>query len=334
MRTIVAILVASALWLGPFLGSARCQVLLPRLPGEPRALSAEEQKQAKMLFERADKASRKGRLERALQPAGELYELKPTARNALILGMLLGALERHEEALEFYLIAWHLEPNDEDRDAVRQGLEKTSAAAGFGFLEVGVAPASAAVTVAGQRLPAGVKRVALKVGSHAMAAEAPGFTATKTHVRVTKGRVTQISLELTKKAEPPPPEPPEKPPEPQEEPPEPASGSDLEVPGWVLTATGGALVIGGAVFFGLAAGTSSDLDEVPPGDNAGYRDLEGSMGMQQSLAWVLTGVGVAALVTGVVLLALEPAAEDQTTLTAPALVPLRDGAALSASWRF
>lgn len=306
-------------------GGAQAAPLLPELPTEPRALSPDEKTRAAELLKKANHASEKGRYKRALALADELYELRPTSRTALIRAMLLGALKRHEESLAAHLVAWHLGPLEEDREGVRQGLAKESAATGYGLVQIVTVPDGARVSLGGLTLPEGVRMVGLLPGSYMVRAELAEHTTAEATVEVVAGRIDETKLVLeAQEAVPTPP------------PAAQAAQTDLEVPGWVLTGIGGALIIGGAVALGVASGTASDLDAVDPGELDRYRDLKSSLETQELLGWVFGGLGVAAVVTGVVLLALDPAEGEGSTGVTPALAPapLPGGGGLAASWRF
>lgn len=78
-------------------------------------------------------------------------------------------------------------------------------------------------------------------------------------------------------------------------------------PGVVVTAAGGALVVGGVIAYVLAAEDVAAMEDLEvAGDPAGflrrYNDLESSVRTKETVAWTLWGTGAAALVTGVVLL--------------------------------
>jgi hypothetical protein len=127
--------------------------------------------------------------------------------------------------------------------------------------------------------------------------------------------------------------------------PDAAGGGTLTTAGWALVGSGAALVVGGGVFFGLAfsdRGALSDLDPAlgPVEGARQYNDLSDSMETNNTVAWVLAGLGAATLAGGIVALVLDGGDDSPDTegSVQPAatfgLTPLPGGAAAVGSWRF
>jgi len=110
-------------------------------------------------------------------------------------------------------------------------------------------------------------------------------------------RVVQLRAELAK-----PDKPPEKPPEKPKQP-KPAN------PGpWIVTVTGGALLLGGVVMAFIAQGTESDFDAAS--NAADKRDLQDQGRTEALSADLLMGTGVAAIGVGVVWMLVASGSDD------------------------
>jgi len=108
--------------------------------------------------------------------------------------------------------------------------------------------------------------------------------------------------------------------------------------GWLAVGVGGAVLLGGIPFTVLAATDADKLGSIDPhlGAEAGakrYHELENSMNTNQTVAWVLYGLGAAIAAGGATYLVFfaDHAADDGpgTTTLQPGLVPLEGGAALT-----
>ncbi|NUO51657.1 MAG: hypothetical protein HOV80_22605, partial [Polyangiaceae bacterium] len=90
--------------------------------------------------------------------------------------------------------------------------------------------------------------------------------------------------------------------------PGPDRGSGVSVPGVVLTALGGGMLIAGGVFIGLRQGAISDLDEQCGGDSScppSAQETYDQGRLYTGLAEGFIPAGVAAATVGIVLIALE-----------------------------
>lgn len=106
-------------------------------------------------------------------------------------------------------------------------------------------------------------------------------------------RVAQLRGELAKPPDKPPEKPPTKPP---------ATGGSTVAP-WIVTASGGALLIGGVIMGVVAKGTESDFSVATSA--AEKRELQDSGKSQALVADLLMGTGIIALGTGIVWLIIE-----------------------------
>ena len=127
-------------------------------------------------------------------------------------------------------------------------------------------------------------------------------------VELTNGQALTVTVEVPAPAEPGPVEPG----------PEPQSG--VSIPGVVLTALGGGLLVAGGVFLGLRQGAISDLDEQCGEDRscpAAAQDTYDQGRLFTGLAEGFIPAGVAAATVGVVLIVLQAnAASDERAETA------------------
>jgi tetratricopeptide (TPR) repeat protein len=157
---------------------------------------------------------------------------------------------------------------------------------------------------------AGNKIEALDLYRRAVAATPEAEKATKA-----QERIAALEAEVGSAAQPsptPPPEPepepapaPEPPPQPEPQPAPPGEGggrSKLLVPGYVAVAVGGAGVVAGAVLAGLAAKAKKDGEATH--SYAEFEDKQDALKGLQTGAIISFAVGGAALVTGIVLIAV------------------------------
>jgi len=120
--------------------------------------------------------------------------------------------------------------------------------------------------------------------------------------------------------------------------PAPDDGADLAVPGWVLTAAGGAAVVAGVALLGAAKGAADDIEaeQGVPYDPEKHDAMVEDGETYEAAGWIVGGIGLAALVAGVAMLASggggEP--EDAEPPVAAAAFASDRGAAAAISWRF
>ena len=204
-----------------------------------------------------------------------------------------------------------------------------------GSLVVKGSPVGAEVMLSGARmgtLPQVVK-VELKVGRYEVAVVMDGFEAETRTMSVVAGQ--QVTWEVALKATATTPLVVEKKP----------AGSDLRTPGWITAGVGLAAVAGGIGMFVWADGAANDLDALNqdpgrlgelggyPAYETEYSEAESNYNAGRIGGWVLTGVGAAAVVAGVVMIAL-PAQKGEPETSSISVLPLRGGGLLNGTVRF
>jgi len=118
-------------------------------------------------------------------------------------------------------------------------------------------------------------------------------------------RVAQLRGDLAK----PPDKPPEKPPE------KPPTTGDSRVVPWLVTASGGALLVGGVIMGVVAKGTEGDFSEANTA--AEKRELQSSGKTQALVADILMGTGIVALGAGIVWLIIDSGSDAGDSSVAP-----------------
>ena len=111
-------------------------------------------------------------------------------------------------------------------------------------------------------------------------------------------------------------------------------------PWWPWAVLGGGVAAAGAggAFTAMAIGNKSDMEDLEattPGGAAKYDSLESDLNTNQTIAWVLYGVGAAAITTGIVFLVMDDGGEATAAEGMPTFgwAPLpRGGSQLSATW--
>jgi tetratricopeptide (TPR) repeat protein len=317
------------------------EAVVPEVPAAPDEARFDAAKAAR---DKAEAAYTKGDVEAALAHAEAAYAAYPNASTALLRAVLLSALERREEAFAAYLVAANLESAaEQEPQALRDGLQRQGQRLGMGVLTVAAVPATAQVTVGATALPPRVRTVGLRQGRHAVRIAAPGLREEVREVTVVAGERLRLEVTLTAAAAAGP-----------SGGAEAGGGSALGVSGraddgsggppawvgWTLVGGGVALAAVGGAMFGLAVGSVDDIAAL--GFSADYdrryEALADSVREQELAGWVLTGVGVAALVAGAVVLALpgEGGREDDDAVGGPTLgvVPLAGGAAAAVTGRW
>jgi hypothetical protein len=160
-------------------------------------------------------------------------------------------------------------------------------------------------------------------GEHTLSAAAPGRAPFEQKIRMAEGARQTVEVRLLPgTGAPPPPPPPD------------AGGEPLYLPGGLLVGGGAAAVAVGAVLVALAQSKEGDVDERCGGPErlscpiAEQSDIEGQLdtaGTFRAAGFAVGAVGVAAVVTGVVLLIVPPESGSGTALR---VVPAGESVAL------
>jgi len=203
-----------------------------------------------------------------------------------------------------------------------------------GNLTIRGTPEQASVKVNGVKrgtLPI-VGPLAIKPGSYEVLVEREGYIALSTTVKVSLGKEHSVDVSLLEKPKPPPPK---------------APPPDLATPGWITLATGIVLAAGGG---GLLAWSGATFDELAaintdPAKLAAYAsyedyrkehgDLADRFETTRGAGYGLIGVGAAAVIAGIVLVALDESdvPEDSKKVDVGLHVGA-DGFGARAGWRF
>lgn len=288
-----------------------------RIPALPAAAppDAKTAQRGLAAYARAQRAWRRHQYPAALSAAREAFEAVPNASTALIVVTVLVALERRCDALDLLLVAAELDAAPEEASAVRAGLAREAAAcgAGYGWLRVESDPASVTARLDGAEIPIG-RTLAVLAGVRRLELEAPGYTSREKRLDCQAGVGAEVHLDLV----PLPPSVPVTAPAPS------APSAPLVVPepripereggevgqralGWSLTGGG----LGGLAVAGLLAGlavdsaqTASDLSSTP-GRRDDYEAAADRARALEASAWTLGGVGLGALIGGIVVLSLD-----------------------------
>ncbi len=209
-----------------------------------------------------------------------------------------------------------------------------------GLVSVSSAPAGARLLVDGEPVGLGQggrtpRAIYLRVGKHTLRLELEGHEPVELEVHAVAGLREPFAVSLPERE-------PEPAPEPKPVPVQASEESTGSTPwgGWALVGGGGALLIGGAVSYGLAVAdheAQRDLD--PALEETAYKarhaELTEQFQMKEALGYALWGVGAAAAIGGVVwvLVAGGDEAEDADAASWQ-VAPLRGGAWAGATWSF
>lgn len=337
-------------------------------------VAAKTQSQAAAAYEAGKGELRGGKFDAALKTFREglgAVETDQLETWQLLLGAALASekLDRGDEAIEYYrrfLDASEgaeklLPPKWRERrqvvsDAVDELQRKLNLT--HGYLTVSSTPAKAAIFVNGER--AGVDGNAttpfglfLQPGRYEIRLERGGYESVLKTIEIEVGKLKPLALQMEEVVvEAPMPVPAPTPKalkvgqgseaplvaarvslgEPEE--------SGLALPGWVLVATGGAVVVGGVVATVMGAMTHSDMANITaegtPVTEAEWNDLSVNLELYNTMSAVMYGVGAAASVAGLVLVMLDTvgAQGEGTSETSFRVAPVPGGAYGHATLRF
>lgn len=310
-------------------------VIIPALP-EPGPRAADASTRARVAYEAASKSFYAGRIEAALPHAQTAWQAVPNTSSALIVATVLAELKRPCDALPYLLLAADLDPVGDEVELVAKLLGEQAArcAPGYGWLRVSVAPDGARLNLDDVALPA-VRTIGVRVGAHALRAEADGHRPGARDVVVALGGATILDVTLE-----PLPEPVIAPvvvPDPTIITRQPPPERDDTLP-WIAVAGGGAALIAGGICFGVAIdeadhGASIVAASSTPPSAADERALARSHARTEDFelaGWIAGGVGVVALTLGIVWLTRD----DELLAWQPRLTIEREGGAVTLEHRF
>ncbi|MCA9517625.1 MAG: PEGA domain-containing protein [Myxococcales bacterium] len=305
-------------------GHARAAALVPKLP--PRAANAPgDADRAARAYDRAARAYEKKDLKTALSAANEAFEILPNASTALSRAVILERAGVAQGALESYLVAAELSPTDDERRLIEEGLARVGKTLSPPMTTVTIIaqPAGAAVEVDGVPFLA-PRLIAVDAGKHVVKATAPGYEPLSDTFVARPGRSDRVELSLVPDAT--------SSPLPTDDPlcvsaRETSSGSAAP---WIVTGAGVAVMALGVGFHLAAADAADDskhfakpgVDGLPEDVRLSlYRRAVGHAEDQRTVAYAAYGIGAAAVITGVILIALDdddaPAGDASKAKAAP-----------------
>ncbi len=330
----IRFLVVAAVLAGPA-ASANPPVVVPTLP-ERGSTGTDAVERGRTAYLAASRHYNRGRLKKALASARVAWAAVPNASTALIVATVLGQLKSHCEAMKFLLLASDLKPQPAEQQRIAKGLAASAAAcgSGMGWARVAATPASAAITVASVAVKSG-RTIGLAAGEHRIEVTQAGYVAQEDSVVATTGVGVRLKYTLSEKAVAAPRAPvePVVTPRPAIEPAPQLTrphSRPVRWPAWVALGTGVAVTGVGAVLYGLARGEASTAaDLAAPQDGLAEPDRETRYNAAacsaedlQTAGFVAGGIGIAALITGIVLVSLPADAPDVT------VSPTRTGMAI------
>ena len=269
-------------------------VVIPVLPeADALALDEKARSEAAAHAQRAQKALNGARLQDAWDAATSAFGAWPSAAHALLEAAVLEALNRPDAAFERYLIALNLAPEALELERARAGVQRTGPmlTPPMGVLALRTHPEAASVSVLDMTFQsAEVHRVGLAAGAHSVRVAAGGWEERVETVTIRAGLITPWVVVLRD---------PELLPLPKTEP----LSSRPRLPGWILLGAGGALACGGVGSLVAAASKRGERDELDVASASyaiDHRTLSGDIETLDTVGWVLTGVGVSAVIAGTI----------------------------------
>lgn len=351
IRTCISIGVLALTLLGATSQRASAQVVIaPSLPTTTTPTDAQKARTRKA-YDKARQAYQRRRYKEALRWAKTAWATTPNASTALIVATIYGVMNKPCESLEYLLLSNDLGPGDDERSRIVSSLAQQAPRCDprtpLGWLVVQPVPAAATIRVAGVVLE-GRRTIAISEGHYEVRFSGEGLIPTAIEVDVVRGAGAVAAARLQKA--------------PVEEP---APGIDKSgrvagrliaeagrrlplaradplptrevdrTAAWSLLATGGVLLAGGGVLFGVAVGAVDDANELaaqPPGtpgrEDAYNRAADRAQNFEIA-AWVTGGLGLALALSGTI---LALTAEPEDVRVAPAVSS--QGAGLTGHFRF
>lgn len=290
--------------------SARSNPLLVVEMPKATSESPAAMKSGMAAYKRAQRYFRAGKNELALEEARNLFRALPRASSAYITAAILEDLGRPDEAFKMLLLAWSLKPVQ----AQRQDIEKAAVRIGkkanppWAWVHYTAEPVGARVTIDGASAPMG-RVFGVRGGAHEVRIVADGFDAQVLKVVFKAGPLMKTTFRLQKTALVPVAKV-------GTNPNLIAVGKTSEAPalaGPMLLGMGLAIAVGGGVMIWRSheEGKEANRCRFPAAGGtegtrlACYEDARDLSGALQVAGWIASGVGLAATLTGVVLMATE-----------------------------
>ncbi len=259
------------------------------------APSAKEKAEARTLVTDAKKAAKDKKWSEAVTALKRAQELDPKPETEIELAQALAGDKKLIDAAKIYRAL--MDPANKAvqkpmRDQAKKALEEVEAKVPFLQVDVtGTGDKKAVTRIDGNETDAAVE-VALDPGDHKVEVSAEGFEPQDKTVHLNEGAHEKVSFELKAK--------------PVEKPPEPVKGSII--PGAVGLGVGGAALIVGGVFGGLAFAAASDAKALCK-DNKCPSSAAADIDRSKLYGNVSTGMlvaGGAIATAGIVLIILRP----------------------------
>lgn len=297
-------------------------------PDPPPKLSAQEQ--AAISFKEGRALFKKGQYREAAEKFQAAYNLDPVPILLYNLARAYEEVPDPERAIEFYGNYLKRVPDAEDREDVeyRVGLmRKTIAAARRASVRIVGLPPNPRVLIDGVEATVEDSVVRVEPGKRVIRVEGGPQGPWTRDLDLAKGQVLEVLYGSAAVTTPPPPPP--------------VDGLPLDTIGWISLGTGAGLVGLGAVFYGQASSAADDWtdarDRLRAGGNLSDEELAviarekvqaaDDVESNGTAAYVLWGLGGAALVVGGALLVLDSQSDAGPGVEA-AVVPLPGGVGL------
>ena len=285
------------------------------------AAQTPELDRARATFVEALSDERTGHVETALEKFRSVAAVRDTAQVEYRIGSCLEALGQRRPAIVAYDKAARLGRGDpQAADVVSSADDRMAVlAAEMGSLGIIVHGSdAAAVSVDGEKVaPDELGAVTLEPGEHVVDVVAPGTKPAHASVTIVRGGKLQLTVDLVHEAPPPPPPPP------------PPPSHVRQYVGFASMAVGAALAAGAGAVLLVRNDLIDSIHSTCPNDvcpSSSHDQVEGWRSTATTLevpAAVLGGLAIAALATGVVLVALGPQRRAPTA----SFVPLDRGGA-------
>ncbi|NUN16325.1 MAG: hypothetical protein HUU55_22075 [Myxococcales bacterium] len=302
-------------------------VIIPELPeikeitDADRAAAEQAAEDTKAKFAAAD-------YQAAASAAQWAYHQLPNANMALRWAMILGAQNKHRDSFATYLLAYSLDPTDDERTRIEAGLAEQARLCDppMGWVHIRSTPA--AKVMIGHQQTWSQRWVGLSEGKHELVFEAKGYESQSTALQVTPGSAGSVDVVLKQ----PDADPPRNDVVPPNDSPIEATTAETAIPPipefvpWTVLGTGVAIAavgVGMHVWSREAAETRDSLSRPVEGMDdvdrvTHFLEAHNDAQDRATAAYVLYGVGGAAIATGVVLFFF-PESETESAALVPVL---------------
>jgi hypothetical protein len=284
------------------------RVFVPEIPARP-TLTDKTRAAATKAYADARRRYSSGDMKGALKAADAAFLAVPNSSTAVIRASVLERIGRAGEAFDVYLLALDMDPTEAERDLALKGLERTGkdCKPQRGWGRVASTPVPAEVEAGDVRFTT-PRTIGFEAGVVSLRATARGRVPVTQRLTILAGqanpiaftleetlavtpRVTPLSVATTPLVD---------------------RGKPGRVAGWVLVGSGGAMLATAIGMHLWALSAARDADRYAKPDASLAEDVRGErydsaksrMSRRATLAYVFYGAGVAATVTGAVLLIL------------------------------